>query len=97
MALYTYQNDASGRQLWLFGPGPIVGNTATIGLLSATGTGFGLGFDREDVLLDSWGDATVTRTACDRVDINWASSQFGSGNMMLQPLTLVSGNQPACP
>jgi hypothetical protein len=74
-----------------------VGDTATVGLFTATGTGFGLGFDRQDVLLDSWGDATVTRSACDRVDVSWTGSQFGTGSLMLQPLTLVSGNQPVCP
>ncbi|MCH9697388.1 MAG: spondin domain-containing protein [Gammaproteobacteria bacterium] len=84
---YTYHNN---QQLWL------VGNTdyqedsdqLTIDLSSSQGSGFGPAFNPAAFELVPWGSVTLTFPSCDRVIIDYTSSNpaFGSGRQELVKL-----------
>jgi len=78
LALYyfTYENNASGRQAWLVGFAPIIGNTASVPVTIADGAQFGAAMDPEDVNRTDWGTLKVTVSDCDNALIESSSSLF---------------------
>ncbi|MEM1080582.1 MAG: spondin domain-containing protein, partial [Pseudomonadota bacterium] len=64
ISFYTYAPDGSGDQVWAFGNGPIVGNTAFADLVLATGATFGSEFDPNDVVRSLFGQVSIRFDSC---------------------------------
>ena len=86
---YTYNADNSGSQSWLYGVGPVIGDTALVDLSITEGTGFGTNFNADDVNVTPWGQLSIAFTSCGTAEVSFNSldSTFGSGNMSVQRLT----------
>lgn len=97
-ANYTYANDGSGVQLWLFGSAPITQTSVVdIPMFSGRGTGFGANFDTSAATLSAWGTIRVERTACDELVASWdETARFGAGSISMQPLTLANLVEEPC-
>ena len=97
-ANYTYANDGSGTQLWLFGSAPITQNSVVeIPMFSGRGTGFGANFDTNASTLTPWGTIRVERTQCNELIASWSeAARFGAGSITMQPLTLANLVEDPC-
>ncbi len=97
-ANYTYLNDGSGTQLWLFGSAPITQNAVVdIEMFSGRGTGFGANFDTNASQLTSWGTMRVERTLCNQLVASWdESARFGAGSVTMEPVTLANLTEDPC-
>ena len=78
-----------GTQYWLTGPGRVVGRKLQVdALYSATGTGFGAGFDAQDIAVKRWGALEIEFTGCSSAVMTWMSTGndtagFGNGGYAL--------------
>lgn len=70
VSFYTY--DTMGNQVWLIGPGPVDGDTATIDFEIPTGAMWGADFNPEDVDRTAWGTGTFTFTSCTAGHVSFA-------------------------
>ncbi|MCB1608565.1 MAG: hypothetical protein KDI71_16475, partial [Xanthomonadales bacterium] len=97
-ANYTYLNDGSGIQLWLFGSAPITQNAVVeIPMFSGRGTGFGANFDTTAASLTPWGTIRVERTQCNQLVASWdENARFGAGSITMQPVTLANLVEDPC-
>lgn len=86
---YNYAADGSGDPLWLIGEGPVLGETAIVDLVQASGTGFGDAFDASEVVRSIWGQIRIAFTSCDTATLEYTSEDaaFGSGSHELVRLT----------
>lgn len=86
LAWYVYHN---GEPMWVTGVGPVDGNSATIPLYITSGADFGSGFNSADVLVDAWGNMTLTMTGQNTLEMEWDGSDYGfsTGNMTLSRLS----------
>jgi hypothetical protein len=75
---FTYEDNDSGRQAWLVGSAPIIGNKASVPVIIAEGTRFGDLFDAEDVVNTDWGNVKVSFLDCERVLIETDSTLFSA-------------------
>ncbi len=91
-AWYAYDH---GRSYWIYGQGPISGNTATMDMLSLDGSGaqFPPNFDASQVSLHPWGTISFRAVDADHAHIHWAPVQagFDSGDLDLVRLTNTLG------
>lgn len=89
LALYyfTYENNNSGRQAWLVGFAPIIGNTASVPVIIADGAQFGAAMNPEDVNRTDWGNLKVTINDCENAMIESSTSLFPLINYELVRLT----------
>lgn len=83
---FTYENNSSGRQAWLVGSAPIVGNVADVPVIVASGTQFGDGFDPNDVVRTPAGNVKVTWQSCTQATVE-VSGPLGSLSFDIMPLT----------
>jgi len=83
---FTYENNNSGRQAWLVGSAPIVGNGADVPMQIASGAQFGDAFDPADVAFNNWGNVKVTWQSCTLATVAITSS-FGNLSFDIVPLT----------
>ena len=94
---FTYENNDSGRQAWLVGPAPIIGNKASVPVLIADGAQFGEQFDAADVNRTDWGNIKVTALSCDLVMIESNSTLFPAISYVATRLTPApTGVEGAC-
>lgn len=70
-SFYTY--DTMGNQIWLFGVGPVDGDTAEVDVFVYDGPTWGAGFNTADANEVPWGTGVFTASSC------------GSVSMMLSP------------
>ncbi|MDJ0653292.1 MAG: spondin domain-containing protein [Xanthomonadales bacterium] len=89
VSFYTYAPDGSGDQVWLFGSGPLVGDTAIADLVITEGAQFGDGFDAASVTRTDWGQVRVQFTSPTTAVLEYESllEDYGSGTMNLNRLT----------
>jgi len=73
VSFYTY--DTMGNQIWLFGVGPVDGDTAEVDVFVYDGPTWGEGFNSADANEQPWGTGVFTASSC------------GSVSMMLSPNT----------
>ena len=89
--LAVWYAHARTQQRWLIGDGPIVGDSATLPMITTRGGRFGAAFRPDDVVRDNWGTLTFRAIDANRARIEWSSSAegFSSGSLDLSRLTLV--------
>jgi hypothetical protein len=80
----------SGEPVWLFGSGPISGNSAQmhLALFDGAGAQFPPNFDPGQITGHDWGTATFTFTDAAHAQVSWNSTiaGYGSGTQPLQPI-----------
>ncbi len=81
---FTYKNDGSGQPLWIVGAGPITGSETTLNMITASGAHFGDAFRPSDVNRQNWGTITFKFVSCNRIEVRYDSSSYGSGSFSLQ-------------
>jgi len=88
---YVYQD---GAQRWLVGQGPVVGDSATMDLVSTRGATFPPAFNPAQVVREAWGTLRFTAIDGDRARIEWNSVApgYGAGSMELRRLSSLYGN-----
>lgn len=84
---FTYENNTSGRQAWLVGSAPIVGNSADVPMVITDGTEFGEGFNPDNVVRTPWGNIKVTWQTCNLANIEVTSALFGDISFDVNRLT----------
>ena len=84
---FTYENNSSGRQAWLVGSAPIIGNSADVPMIIASGTQFGDLFNPNDVVRTPWGNVKVTWESCDLATIEVTSESYGNISFEVGRLT----------
>lgn len=84
---FTYENGSSGRQAWLVGSAPIIGDTADVPMIIASGARFGDLFDPASVVRTPWGNVKVTWETCNLAHIEVTSESFGNVNFDVNRLT----------
>ncbi|HET9485731.1 MAG TPA: hypothetical protein VFO79_17340 [Xanthomonadales bacterium] len=91
--LAVWYAHARTQQRWLIGDGPIVGDSATLSMITTRGGAFGTAFDPDTVVREPWGTLTFRAIDADHARIEWSSTVegFGSGALDLSRLTLVRG------
>jgi hypothetical protein len=62
VSFYTY--NSIGDQVWIFGAGPINGNTAELAMLMPEGAKWGAAYNPDDSEEIPWGTGTFTFTSC---------------------------------
>lgn len=89
VSFYTYAPDGSGEQVWLFGSGPLVGDTAIADMVITEGAQFGESFDAADVVRTPWGQISIRFTSPTTAELEYNSvmGDFGSGAFDLSRLT----------
>ncbi len=96
-AWFTYDPDGSGRQRWVVGEGPLVGNRADLAAIVTRGPSFGEAYDAAQVIFENWGYFSVVFTACGEVQVSFdADGGFGSGKLQQEPFLLPMAGAPAC-
>jgi len=94
LALVTwYSYDQQGNQMWLIGVGEISGSTIRIDEMQVThGPVFGMDFNPDDVILESWGSLEIEFIDCNSATATYQSiTGFGSGTLNASRLTNLSG------
>lgn len=91
--LAVWYAHSRAQQRWLIGDGPIVGDTATMSMITTRGAAFGTAFDPTTVVREAWGTLTFRAIDADRARVEWTSTAegFSSGSLDLTRLTLVRG------
>ncbi len=94
--VFFYTFTPTGEQLWLVGSGAsITGDTITANMLYPTSTtGFGSGFDANEIQFSSWGNMSITHQAgCNNLLINYNSTVpgYGTGSLNHSRLTQPAG------
>lgn len=89
VSFYTYAPDGSGEQVWLFGSGPLVGDTAIADMVITQGAQFGDGFDPMNVVRTPWGQISIRFTSPTTAELEFNSElgEYGSGEFDLSRLT----------
>ncbi|MEM9530496.1 MAG: spondin domain-containing protein [Pseudomonadota bacterium] len=89
VSFYTYAPDGSGDQVWLFGSGPLVGDTAIADLVITEGAQFGDSFDPAAVTRTPWGQVRVQFTSPTTAVLEYESMlpEYGTGAFDLSRLT----------
>ena len=97
-SFYTY--DTTGNQIWLFGVGPVDGNTADVEVYIFDGPSWGAAFNPADANQEVWGTGSFTATSCDSVSMsvapNAAAQALGFTNLEY-PLVRVTTPAMPCP
>ena len=81
-----------GSQFWTVGAGTVTGKSLVVDVMaSATGTGFGAGFDPNALSRKRWGSLRVDFTGCSAGQLHWDSTGadsagFGSGGYAIERL-----------
>ena len=85
---YAFAND---KPRWLIGDGAIVGDTATLNMVTTSGADFPPDFRATDVVSQPWGTLTFRAIDDDSARIEWSSSLagFSNGSMDLSRLTSI--------
>jgi hypothetical protein len=95
---FAYAPD--GSPVWLFGAGPISGNTAqlTLGIIDGAGAQFPPNYNANTIVKHVWGTATFTFTDASHASVTWNSTYpgYGSGTQPLQPLATGSLDRRGC-
>ena len=74
---FTYTNDGSGRQAWVVGSAPIIGNKSSVPVVIAAGGQYGPGFDPASVTRTEFGFVQVEFPSCDEMIVRSESPLFG--------------------
>jgi hypothetical protein len=93
MLAYWYVFDSAGNQAWIFGSGPISGNTATITAARGLNAKFPPNFKSSDVQTQNWGTLNISFDSCSSGTMTWTTSATGftNGSMPLERLTQPAG------
>ena len=92
LLVYFFTYDAAGKQMWLVGTGPVVGDTAVVPVQVTSGPVFGAGYDPDDVVRENWGTLTFKFTTCNAGTMTYDSTMgFGMGTANISRLTSVAG------
>jgi cytochrome c peroxidase len=91
--VYWFSYDSNGEQVWMISMADIDDNGITGGLLSTSGPVFGQDFNPDDVRYEDWGTLTMSFADCNLASVEYDSSlaEFGSGGLLPQRLTSLSG------
>ncbi|MBD8525074.1 DUF1800 domain-containing protein [Pseudomarimonas arenosa] len=86
---FTYRE---GRQVWLFGVGPVTGASAAIPLSISRGADFPPRFVPSEALIEPWGTLTLAFTSTDAGTASWISSYagFNNGSQPISRLTALA-------
>lgn len=84
-ALVTWFTYANGSQRWLAGSAPIAQgqSSVTIEVVRTSGADFGALFDPDAVVRTQWGTLTLTARDCQRMDLDWSTTDGASGALAL--------------
>lgn len=87
--LVTWFTYLDGQPRWLFGLGPLTGNTARIPLSITAGADFPPDFVPNTASVQPWGELTLSFSSVSRGSANWTSSYagFNNGSMPMYRLT----------
>jgi photosystem II stability/assembly factor-like uncharacterized protein len=85
-----------GAQRWFIGNGPIVGDTATVPLVSTRGGRFPPNFDPAAVVREDWGTLTFRAIDANRARIDWDAVQSGYADGGLDLVRLSSLRGQSC-
>lgn len=92
---YWYVFDDAGKPAWIYGVGPITGNTARMTAYRMIGGRFPPLFNSAATSEQPWGTLAFTFTGCKSGQMSWTTSVSGfgtgSGSMPLTRLTVPSG------
>ena len=90
LAWYAYLDR---QQRWMIGNGPVIGDSASLDLITTRGGGFPPAFDPAQVVRDPWGSLRFIAIDANRARVQWSSVQagFGSGELDLVRLTGMLG------
>ena len=93
MLAYWYVFDSAGNQAWIFGSGPISGNSATITAARGLNAKFPPNFNPGDEQTQNWGTLNISFDSCNSGTMTWTTSVAGftSGSMPLNRLTQPAG------
>ncbi len=95
LAWYVYLN---GEQVWLFGQGPLIGDSAEVPMAVFSGADFPPNFDPADVAAPAWGTVTITFTGPDSADVSWdadtdaEAAGYSDGALSVIRLTELKGH-----
>ena len=85
---FTYPgptDDDDAEQAWILGTGDFADNTITIiDAFKARGPVFGANFNKDDLVIDTWGDITVTFSGPDEAKVEY-DGQDGTGSSEVEP------------
>ena len=93
VAWYTY--DGTGQPLWLFGVGPVVGNTIEAELAEFSGGRPPADWAAAEPGAEPWGSVQISFAGCDLGTLSWDSAdpEFGTGELELERLTGLQGHR----
>ena len=74
---FTYANDGSGRQAWVVGSAPIIGNKSSVPVIIASGGQYGPNFDPASVTRSEFGFVQVEFPSCEEMIVRSESPLFG--------------------
>ena len=82
---YWFTYDTDGRQLWLYGTGPVVGDTAQVTVFETQGGSYDGSFDPSQVTQAPWGTLTISFSDCNNGQMIFdpAAAGAASGSMPL--------------
>ena len=91
--VYWFSYDSNGEQVWMISMADIDNNGIAGELLSTSGPVFGQDFNPDDVRYEDWGTLTMSFADCNlaRVEYDSPLAEFGSGGLLPQRLTSLSG------
>ena len=93
MLAYWYVFDSAGNQAWIFGTGPISGNSATITAARRLGAKFPPNFYTADAAIQMGGTLDISFDSCTTGTMSWTTNGagFSNGSMPLNRLTQPAG------
>ncbi len=92
LAWYVYLN---GQQVWLFGLGPLEGDTAVVPVEIFNGPQFPPNYDENSLVRQNWGTVTVDFTGPDTATMSWNPllPEYTQGTLDVNRLTTLKGHQ----
>ena len=93
LTAYWFTYDVSGgKQRWIVGEGPILGDSAVVDAIMTRGGTFGPRFDPAAVERQPWGTLTFSFANCTQGSVDYAAgNNFGSGSVQIERLTALAG------
>jgi hypothetical protein len=100
---YTYLPDGSGRQLWLFGQGPLDGTVARVPLMSTSNGVFASPQNPSMVQVSAWGEVRISFFSCNEILTTLHPTSpdyigFGENRLIFLEKTIATGtgNERSC-
>ncbi len=95
---YWFTYDQQGRQIWMFGSGPVNGDSAQVTAYQASGGSFDNQFNPAAVQVAPWGTLTFRFESCDSGNVSFSPNDraLGAGSIPLRRLTRLYNTASSC-